>query len=189
MDDEISVSSTNQFAVAPTAAISFTQKARARLSSLPVGYETLTAGLIVLAAILAIADSFKSAGWTATGPGAGWYPLWSAVAMGLAAAIVLVRSLRAKATRRLFSSSEGLKAFWQLAIPMVVGVSLLSWFGFYLVSGAYMGLFARWIGRYRWIWVAVLTVVVPLSLYLTFEQGFKVPLPKSLFYQQGIMPF
>jgi len=148
----------------------------------------LTALIIVIVAIVAIADSFKTAGWTTSGPGAGFYPFWSAVMMGGAAAIVLARSLRVKA-RSLFVSPEGALAFWQLAIPMVVVLVSLPWLGFYVASGAYMGFFARWIGRYRWYWVAVLAVSVPLLLFLTFERGFRVPLPKSALYLWGISPF
>lgn len=72
---------------------------------------------------------------------------------------------------------------------MVIMVGLINWLGFYLVSAAYLALFARWLGRYQWIWVAILAISIPLALYLSFEQGFKVPLPKSLFYTQGIIPF
>ncbi len=67
----------------------------------------------------------------------------------------------------------------QLVVPMVVVVSLLPWLGFYIVSGLYMAFFARWLGRYPWISVLALGVVVPVALYLTFERGFKVPLPQE----------
>lgn len=152
-------------------------------------HEVATAAVIVLIAAVAMVDSFKKAGWTPSGPDAGWYPFWSAAMMGVAAFIIFFLALRSKAARPLFNSAQGARAFWQLAFPMVIMVGLINWLGFYLVSAAYLALFARWLGRYQWIWVAILAISIPLALYLSFEQGFKVPLPKSLFYTQGIIPF
>ena len=108
--------------------------------------------------------------------------------MGIAALVVLVRSYQASAGGPAIESREGARALLQLLAPLVISVSLLSWLGFYAVSGLYMALFARWIGRYHWAGVLVLGVGVPLALYLTFERGFKVPLPKSLLYPSGITP-
>ena len=71
---------------------------------------------------------------------------------------------------------------------MIAMTAAIVWLGFYIVTGAFMGLFARWIGRYRWIWVLVLTVTMPLAIYLTFETGFRVTLPKSVFYDRGLLP-
>jgi hypothetical protein len=52
-----------------------------------------------------------------------------------------------------------------------------------------MGLFARWIGRYRWIWVVLIMVLMPAAIYATFELGFRVSLPKSFLYDAGLLPF
>ena len=151
--------------------------------------EIITAGVIVLLAIVAIVDSFKKSGWTTSGPDAGWYPFWSSIMMGIASAAVFYYAFRLNTTKPFFQSAEGTKAFAQLAIPMVIMVGLINWLGFYLVSALYMGLFARWIGHYNWIWVAVLAISIPLSLFLGFEQAFQSPMPKSLFYNLGLIPF
>jgi hypothetical protein len=151
--------------------------------------DLIAAIVIVFVAGVAIGDTYQTAGWTTAGPGSGFYPFWSAVMMGIAACIVLMRSMRAHTSQHVFESAKGLEAFLQVSVPMVTLVVLLPWFGFYLTSGVYMALFARWIGRYRWRWVGLLGVAVPLALFLTFEMGFKVPLPKSMFYLQGITPF
>ncbi|MBI3537388.1 MAG: tripartite tricarboxylate transporter TctB family protein [Chloroflexi bacterium] len=154
-----------------------------------IKHESVTTAGIVLVAAIAMLDTFKKSGWTPSGPDAGWYPFWSAAMMGVAGLIVLVTSLPKKSSKPFFQSTEGAKAFWQLAVPMVGMIALINWFGFYLVSGLYMGLFARWIGRYNWKWIAVIAISVPLALYLGFERAFQAPLPKSLFYATGLLPF
>lgn len=151
--------------------------------------EAATAGIIVLVAAVAMIDSFQKSGWMSSGPDAGWYPFWSAAMMGIAALVVLILILRSSKPRPVFQSAAGAKAFLQLTIPMLFMVGLINWLGFYLVSALYMGLFARWIGRYHWAWVAVIAISIPLGLYLSFEKGFQVPLPKSLLYNQGLIPF
>ena len=152
-------------------------------------HEVLTAATIIFVAAVAMVDSFRKSGWTATqGPDAGWYPFWSAAMMGVAGIAALILTLRAKKGKPLFSSPEGARAFSQVAIPMLVGTALISPLGFYVVSAGLMGYFARWVGKYRVIWSALIAIGVPLALYLAFEVGFRVPLPKSLLYTRGF-PF
>ena len=150
--------------------------------------DIIAASAFVVLGVIAMVDTFKKSGWLASGPDAGWYPFWSALMMGVASAAVFVYALRSNSTKPFFQSADGKKAFWQLAIPMIFMIGLINWLGFYLVSALYMGLFARWIGRYRWVWVAVLAVSIPLSLFFGFEKAFQAPLPKSLFYSLGF-PF
>jgi hypothetical protein len=73
-------------------------------------------------------------------------------------------------------------AVLMLVVPMAVAVMSLAHLGLYLVTALYMGFFARMIGQYRWRWVALIAVSVPLAVYLAFELGFRVGLPKSFLY-------
>jgi len=88
-----------------------------------------------------------------------------------------------------FEGREGIFAVLKLVIPMVVAALAILWLGFYVVTGLYMGLFARWIGHYKWPWVTVLTIVMPAAIYASFELGFRVSLPKSFLYDLGVLPF
>jgi hypothetical protein len=72
---------------------------------------------------------------------------------------------------------------------MIVAAFAILWLGFYIVTGAYMGFFARWIGHYKWRWVVLLAVLMPAAIYASFELGFRVSLPKSFLYQAGVLPF
>ena len=49
----------------------------------------------------------------------------------------------------------------------------------YLASGLLIGVFMKWIGRYRWIAVLALSIAVPVVTYVMFERWFLVPLPKG----------
>jgi hypothetical protein len=124
------------------------------------------------------------------GIGPGFYPFWSAALMFVAAGVVTYES-QARGHNEggiVFESRDAALAVIKLAVPMIAMTVALVWLGFYIVSGAFMGLFARWIGRYNWLWVVVLAVAMPLAIYLTFETGFRVTLPKSVFYEKGLLP-
>jgi hypothetical protein len=46
-----------------------------------------------------------------------------------------------------------------------------------------MGFFAWYLGRYKIHWILATAVITPFLIYLVFEVGFKLLLPKSLLFQ------
>ena len=146
---------------------------------------------MILIAAVAMFDSRASAlpdlsGRFPGGLGPGFYPFWSAAMIVGAAVVVIYRSYVTPATGEgVFAKREAWTAPLKIALPMIAAVGLIQWIGFYFVTGLYMGFFARFIGRYRWIWVIVIAVVFPTLIYFSFEKGFRVFLPKSKLYEQG----
>jgi len=158
-------------------------------------YQIATAVAFMLLAAVAMVDSRAGAlvdrtGSEPGGIGAGFYPFWSAGLVFVCAGAVAYRTWVTPQPRvRVFEGREQVIAVLKLVVPMLVATLAIPKLGFYLVSGLYMGLFARWIGRYRWILVAGVTVAMPAAIYAGFEFGFRVSLPKSFFYDAGMLPF
>src|SRR3954469_24071404 len=133
-------------------------------------YEVLTAAVLVAIAIVAMVDSRASAlidrsGKQPGGIGPGFYPFWAAAVMAGAGVIIIYRALATAPTgvsRSVFENRESAVSLAKLVGPMLVATAALSWLGFYLCCGLYMGFFARYIGRYRWAWVAVIAVAFPI---------------------------
>src|SRR5256885_3150475 len=124
------------------------------------------------------------------GVGAGFYPFWSAFVVFVCAAVVVYKSWRSDVVGPpVYEGREGILAVTKLVIPMIVAVVAIRWLGFYIVSGLYMGLFARWIGRYGWLVVALVALGMPAAIYAAFELGFPVSLPKSFLYDLDVLPF
>jgi len=146
---------------------------------------------MILIAAVAMFDSRASALPDTTGKfpgglGPGFYPFWSAAMIAGAAVVVIYRGLLTATTGEgVFAKREAWTAPLKIAVPMIVAVAFIEWIGFYFVTSLYMGFFARFIGRYRWIWVIVIAIAFPALIYLGFEKGFRVFLPKSLLYEQG----
>lgn len=162
-------------------------------------YQAATAAVFVVIAAVAMFESRRGALIGATrdpgGIGAGFYPFWSAAVMGIAALVLISRTLWAAQPaqgqgqaqeKAVFAGRESVLAVGKLVVPMVLAVAAMLWLGFYLAMGLYMGFFARSIGRYRWVWVGAVAVCVPLAVYLIFEQGFRMLLPKSILYGDGL---
>jgi hypothetical protein len=126
------------------------------------------------------------------GIGAGFYPFWSAALVFACAAYVGYRSLiTPQPGTAAYENREALIAALKLIVPMIVATALIIPLGFYIVTALYMGLFAKWIGHYRWYWVIAVMVLMPAAIYATFEIGFRVSLPKSFLYDLtgGVVPF
>jgi putative tricarboxylic transport membrane protein len=156
-------------------------------------YQVGTAAVIALIAAVAMFDSRDIfAGSRGTSPGdvgAHFYPFWAAALMGIAAVAVAYRAVTTpQAAEGVFTGRTSVLAVLKLVIPMVVAATAMLWLGMYIVTALYMGLYARWLGRYNWIWVTVIAIAFPLTIYLAFEIGFRATLPKSIFYSSGL-PF
>ena len=149
---------------------------------------------MVLAAV-AMVDSRAGAlvdqtGTEPGGIGAGFYPFWSAAVIFVCGAIVAITALTSKRSGPpAFENREAIFTVLKMIGPMIIATVAILWLGFYIVSALYMALFARWVGRYRWTWVAALAIGLPLVVYAAFEVGFRVSLPKSFLYDQGLLPF
>ena len=172
-------------------------------------YQVGTAAAIIAIAAVAMFDSraaFSPSVGTAPGDvGSRWYPFWAAAIMGMAGLVVAYRALVTPQTSEgVFQGRESIFAVLKLVVPMLAYATLIGgirWqsgeitytvippLGFYVATALYMGGFGWWIGRYKVWWVALITVAFPLVIYAAFELGFRVSLPKSFLYDNGILPF
>jgi putative tricarboxylic transport membrane protein len=158
-------------------------------------FEIATAAVMIAIAAVAMFDSragalIDTSGKSPGGIGPGFYPFWASAVVAVAALSILYRAAVAAdrpAGPRLFENREAVVSVAKLVGPMLVVTAALSWLGFYLSCGLYMGFFARYFGRYRWLWVAVIAVAFPAAAYLAFEMGFRVRLPKSALYELGFL--
>ena len=153
-------------------------------------YQVGTAAAIVLIAAVAMFDSrnvFTSLPGTSPGDvGPSWYPFWAAALMGAAAVGIAVRfATTPQPAEGVFAGRESVFAVLKLVIPMVAYAASFQWLGFYLATGAFMGFFAAYLGKYKPYVVLASAIITPLAIYVLFEIGFKLVLPKSIFYKSG----
>lgn len=147
----------------------------------------MTAAVIALIAAVAMFDTRRGAlpdiAATSSGLGAGFYPFWTATLVFVSGAAVALRSARLPAIAgRVFADRKAVMSLLTLAVPMVVAVLVIKWTGLYLMTALYIGGFMAVIGRYRWWWSLMAAIALPAAIYAAFEFGFRVSLPKSIFF-------
>ena len=141
-------------------------------------------GLVALAAICAWYAQELPIGWvTGEGPGGGFFPFWLSVIMGVTAVAVGVQEfLKDSAPRRAaqrFFAEGGLRQVLLIAIPGFIMVALIDVISTYLAAMIFLFYYTRAIGKHSWPITLLVTVAVPVGIFLLFEKFLLIPLPKG----------
>ncbi len=149
-------------------------------------FRTRTAELAVAAGFFAvgaivITDSLRlGMRWIADGPQPGYFPFYLGVIICVSAALTFVFALRLPESRnKTFVERGQLKLVLSVHIPSMVYVALVGWLGIYVSAVLFIALFMRWLGKYPWWKVALVSLGNSIVFFLIFERWFLVPLPKG----------
>jgi hypothetical protein len=138
------------------------------------------AAFMALLALIGIYGSMQvGVGWGAEGPRAGFFPFYVSLIVLISCIVNVVQLVRAGDDGRIFASWSQLKQVFSVVVPTAVYVGLVPYIGIYVSSALLIAVFMRWFGKYNWLWVIGISVLVPLLTFLTFELWFLVPLPKG----------
>jgi hypothetical protein len=98
----------------------------------------------------------------------------------LSSTITLLIALFAKSPDRTpFVESEQFKRVLQVIVPSFIFAIAIDYIGIYVAGGLFIAFFMWWLGKYPLPKVVVVSVLVPLAVFLVFEMWFLVPLPKG----------
>ncbi len=122
--------------------------------------------------------------WTGVGPGSGFFPFWLAVGVTLCGVIIFLRSLRparagADPPHEPFIPPTAWKPLLIAFLPMVAVIALIGYLGIYIGGALYLAGYMWFVGRHRWYAIVLVSVLLPLVLFLIFERWFLLPLPKG----------
>jgi len=136
--------------------------------------------LIALIAAIGIYGSLRvGIGWGAEGPKAGFFPFYVSLIVLISCAVNLVNIVREDTGGALFAQWAQIRQVMSVVIPTAFYVFAVPYLGMYVSSGLLIGVFMKWIGRYRWVTVLAVAIGVPVITYILFERWFLVPLPKG----------
>lgn len=145
-----------------------------------------TAEIAVAAAFFAIGaivitDSLRlGARWVADGPQPGYFPFYVGLLICISSALTALFALRMPAEKnRTFVEVGQLKLVLSVLVPSAVFAGLVGWLGIYVAGTLFIALFMRWLGKYPWWKVALVSVGFSVVFYFIFEVWFLVPLPKG----------
>jgi hypothetical protein len=144
--------------------------------------ETVVALILTVGAALLVREAHRlPVGWAGSGPGAGFFPFWLAVGVGICAALIFLRSLRAPTpdNTEAFIPPTAWKPLLIALLPMAAMIGLVNYLGIYLGGALYLAGYMRFVGRHRPAAIVLVSVLLPLSLFLIFERWFILPMPKG----------
>jgi hypothetical protein len=143
--------------------------------------EIAVSALFFLVGALVMYDSVRlGATWGDDGPKPGYFPFYVAMIMAAAALVNLVLALRIPSQKnKPFVLAGQLKLVLSVLVPSALYAAAITWIGIYVASVVFIGFFMRWLGKYAWWKVAVVSIGVVVFFYVIFEIWFKVPLPKG----------
>ncbi|HET6619290.1 MAG TPA: tripartite tricarboxylate transporter TctB family protein [Dongiaceae bacterium] len=143
--------------------------------------DVVVALILIGLGALVVTDSLRlGIGWGEYGPKSGYFPFYTGLAIILASlGTIGVTLLRRGKAHGYFVSRGQVVHVLKVFVPSAVYVLLIGFIGIYVASAIFIAGFMRWIGRFRWLTIIVVSLAVPFCLFLMFEIWFKVPLPKG----------
>ena len=118
--------------------------------------------------------------WAEDGPQAGYFPFYVGLLVCLSAAVNFILALvNRRDAERDFVELDKLKLVLAVLVPAAVYVAAIGWIGIYAASALFIAFFMRWLGKYPWWKVAVVSIGTMVAFFLIFEVWFLVPLPKG----------
>jgi hypothetical protein len=141
----------------------------------------IVALLLIAVGGLVIADSLRlGIGWAEDGPRPGYFPFYTGLLIVLSSLCTIALTLwgRIQSTGS-FVGRDQFRSVMKIFLPSVIYVALIGVIGIYVASGLFIAIFMRWLGRFRWPTMIIVSIVVPFFLFLIFELWFLVPLPKG----------
>jgi hypothetical protein len=119
--------------------------------------------------------------WESDGPKAGYFPNFIGWILTTAGVIMAGQTLYRwkELAAKVFVRREELIPVLYMLAPTVVYVGLIALLGIYVASLLYIAVFMKAQGKYGWTPTLVVSISVPVVLFLLFEKWFLVPLPKG----------
>src|SRR5512137_735912 len=139
--------------------------------------EATVAVIILLVGGVMMMDALRiGIGWAFDGPKGGYFPFRTGVILCISSVVILLRALFGKhRNHELFVPWDRFKMVLSVLIPSVLYVLATQFIGIYVASALFIGGFMRAIGKFSWLKVIVVSVVI----FWMFEIRFMVPLPKG----------
>lgn len=126
-------------------------------------------------------DSWRlGAKWGDDGPQTGYFPFYIGLIICISSIVNLIRGFAIRPEHNgVFVKVGQLTLVLAVLVPTLVYVGVISWLGIYVASAIFVAFFMRWLGKYEWWRVALVSIGNSVFFFLLFEVWFLIPLPKG----------
>ena len=151
-------------------------------------------GLMVVG-LLALGDSVRIGfGWGMSGPEAGFFPFYMGLGIVISTFFILLKTVKVfkkdGAGKPLVPEGGTSQILWVL-LPAIGVILLTELLGLHLATVLYLAFYMGVVGKIHWGKVALLSILVPLVVYVLFDKVFLIPLPEGVWGKNilALMPF
>jgi hypothetical protein len=148
-----------------------------RKADIVVALILMAVGIIVL--VDAIRLGFQ---WGMSGPEPGFFPFYMALGIILCTIFIVLKAIRTYKKegpgKRLILAGGFKQILWVL-LPATAMVLLTELIGIHLATVLYLIFSMRVIGKMDWIKLILISLLVPLAVYIVFDKLFLIPLPEG----------
>ena len=148
-------------------------------------------GLMALG-LLVLGDAIRLGfGWGLGGPEAGFFPFYMGLGIVICTFFIVLRAIRIYkkegSGKPLVKKGGITQILWVLA-PATGMVLLTELIGLHLATILYLAFYMGMVGKMNWGKVIVISILVPLVVYIIFDKIFLIPLPEGL-WGKYLIPF
>ena len=151
-------------------------------------------GLMVIG-LLVLGDAVRLGfGWGISGPESGFFPFYMGLGIVICTFFIVLRAIRIYkkdgAGKPLIPKGGTAQILWVL-LPAIGVVLLTELLGLHLATVLYLAFYMGVVGRIPWGKVILLSVLVPLVVYVLFDRIFLIPLPEGVWGKSimALIPF
>jgi hypothetical protein len=157
-----------------------------RKADIVVALFLMSVGIVVV--VDSVRLGFK---WGMNGPESGFFPFYLGAGT-IVCALLVLRKVAAQykkegAGKRLMPEGALNSILWVL-VPATVMIAMTELVGLHIAAALYMVFYMRVVGKIRWTTSILISILVPISLYIAFDKLFLVPLPQGL-WGAKLIPF
>jgi putative tricarboxylic transport membrane protein len=138
----------------------------------------------MLLGILVIADSIRLGFmWGMSGPESGFFPFYLGVGVVISSVIVFYNNFtlyRKEGAGKPLMPPGALKPILWVVIPSTAMVVITELVGLHIAAALYLVFYMRVVGKIGWVTTLLVSIISPLTLYITFDMLFLIPLPQGL---------
>lgn len=154
--------------------------------------DIIVALILMAVGIIVLADAIRLGfRWGMSGPAPGFFPFYMSIGIILCTIFIMLRAIKTYKKegpgKRLILPGGLTQIFWVL-IPAAGMVLLTELIGIHLATVLYLIFSMRVIGKMGWIKLILISLLVPLAVYIVFDKLFLIPLPEGL-WGKYLIPF
>ena len=150
---------------------------------------------LMLVGFIVLADTIRLGfGWGMSGPEAGFFPFYMGLGIVLCTFFIVLRGIKIfkkEGTGKPLIVKGGLTQILWVLIPAAGMVLLSELIGLHLATVVYLAFYMGVVGKMHWAKVILLSVLVPLVIYILFDKIFLIPLPEGFWggNMMALIPF